>query len=199
VRLFRLLAIIVVIALFYGATPLIGRWVTTANASSMSATSRPEAVNGPAADNDNLSSECDTGNPRKDKRCHYDSPNFDDNDNSVDTGGGVDTTQPPFGRILVSNADPNEGDTIGFNVIASGYQLTEISWWVSGYPSDDNDNDSGFLDGETHTAGCDGNNSCNQYNEITPHNRGTFTIHGKARDSQGRESDEFVTEVRVHG
>lgn len=199
-RLFRLVAILAVITLFYGATPLLGRWVTTASASSMSATSRSEALNSPAADNDNTPSECHSDDPRKQKRCHYDSPNGDNDNNGGQTGGGGDSTQPPFGNILVSNADPNVGNTVGFNVIASGYQLSEISWWISNYRSDDNDNDGGgFLDGNTHSVGCGGNNSCTQYNEVTPHHRGTFTIHGKARDQQGRESPEFAVEVRVHG
>ena len=197
VRLIRLVAILAVITLFYGATPLLGRWVTTASASS-SATSRSEAVNSPAADNDNVPSECGSGDPRKQKRCHYDSPNVD-NDNNGPANGGGDSTQPPSVNIPVSNADPNVGNTVGFNVVASGYQLSEVSWWISDYRSDDNDNDGGFLDGQPHSVGCGGNNSCSQYNEVTPHHRGTFTIHGKARDQQGRESPEFVTEVRVHG
>jgi len=194
-----LLAIITVIGLFYGASPFIGRLVTTANASTTQLTSRPEAVNAPANANDNKSRDCNSGDPRKDKRCHFNQPNnAGDNDNTSGDSGG-DATQPPFGSILVSNGDPRVGDVVGFNVIASGYQLDEISWWISGYRSDDNDNDSGFLDGATHSAGCGGNGSCTQYNEITPHHTGTFTIRGKARDRQGRESAEFATEVRVHG
>jgi len=44
---------------------------------------------------------------------------------------------------------------------------------------------------------CDGNDDCTQSTDLTPHHEGTFTIHAKARDRSGRETDEVVAEVRV--
>jgi len=198
VRALRLLAIIMVIGLFYGASPLVGQWVTTASASTGSAASRPEMANAPANDNENDDEDCNTGNPRKDKKCNYNRPNnTDDNDNTVNDGMG---TQPPVVGISVSNADPREGDTISFAVNASGYQLDQVWWWVSNFPNgSDNDNENGqFMNGDSHYTGCDGNNTCTQYGTLRPGDPGTFTLHAKVRDRQGRESGEIVTEIRVH-
>jgi len=193
-RSFRLLAIITVIGLFYGASPMIGRLATTANASAVPVTSRPEAVNGPANDNSDMSDECNSGDPRKEKRCHFDEANADNsNDNNGDTGGG---NQPPVGGISVSNTNPGDGDTISFTVNAAGNQIDQVWWWVTGFQND-NDNDSS-LNGETHTMGCGGNNTCSQTANLTTGDPGVFTIHARARDREGRESAEFLVDVNVH-
>jgi hypothetical protein len=98
--------------------------------------------------------------------------------------------------------DPNRGNTISFTVIASGTELDQIWWWVTNYNNRDNGNDNGdgtsLNNGEAHYSGCDGNNYCQQRVEINAGNPGTFTIHAKSRDRQGRESYENAVEIRVH-
>ena len=190
-RSLRLLAFIILVSLF-AASPLIGRWVTTASASTGPMTARPEAVSAPANDNEGQEELCDSGNPRKQKKCNFNAPNAD-NDNNHDGVGN----QPPAVGISVSNSDPNDGDTISFTVNASGHQIDQVWWWIPDYVSnDDNDNDS--FSTEAHTVNCDGNDSCSPSSNLTTAFEDTFTIHAKARDRQGRESSEVVTEVRVH-
>ena len=190
-RSLRLLAFIAMISLF-AASPLIGRWVTTANASSSPMAARPEAVFAPAADNEDEDSLCDSGNPRKQKKCNFNAPNAD-NDNNGDGVGD----QPPAVGVSVSNSDPNDGDTISFTVNSWGHELDQIWWWVPDYANND-DNDNGSFSTEAHAANCDGNDTCAASSDLTTSFADTFTIHAKARDRQGRESNEFVTEVRVH-
>jgi hypothetical protein len=192
---FRALVIIVVIALFYGATPLVGRWVTTASASTTPLTSRPEALNGPAAqDNDNLAEECSSSNPRKQKKCNYDGGTPYQNDNG-DNGGG---TPAPVGGISVSNANPGDGETVSFTVNVSGNDLNQVWWWVTGYSADDNDNDSSLTDGSTHFADCNGQSTCSQTATIPTGAPGTLTIHAVANDHEGRQTGEMQANVYVH-
>jgi hypothetical protein len=199
VRSLRLLAIIMVIGLFYGASPLVGRLVTTASASSAPMTSRPAAVNAPAADNDNLSAECDSGNPRKDKKCHYDSANTgDDNDNSGADVGGT-SNQQPTGGLTVSSATPSNNQTISFTVNAAGDRLDQISWWVTGFNANDNDNDSSITNNETHSADCGGRSTCSYTNSIPTGDPGVLTVHAVARDRDGRQSPEMIANVYVQG
>jgi len=188
-----------VIGLFYGASPLIGRLVTTANASSAPMTSRPEAVNSPADDNDNVSSECHSGNPRKEKKCHYDEANNGNgNDNSgVDTGGGAN--QQPTGGITVSSATPGNNQTISFTVNAAGDRLDQISWWVTGFNANDNDNDSSIANNETHSHGCGGQSTCSLTDSIPTGEPGVLTIHAVAREHDGDQTPEMIANVYVQG
>jgi len=198
-----LLAIIMMVGA-YAASPLVGRLVSTANASPVPVTTRAETAMAPAnQDNDNQDEDCNTGNPRKDKKCNYNAPNAD-NDNA-DNDGVVNPPvpgNPPGGTIEVSNMDPRRGETIRFTVIASGTELDQIWWWVTTYTPRNNGNDNGdsgnLVNGEAHYGGCDGNNYCQQQVEINAGNPGTFTIHAKSRDRQGRESYENAVEIRVH-
>jgi hypothetical protein len=201
VRSLRLLAIILMVA-GYAASPLVGRWVSTANASTVP-TSRAETAMAPAnQDNDNQYEDCGTGNPRKDKKCNYNTPNADNDNGDRNDGSGPIPGNPPGGTIEVSNMDPNRGDTIKFTVIASGTQVDQIWWWVTNYSNRSNGNDNGddthLVNGEAHYSGCDGSNYCQQQVQINAGNPGTFTIHAKSRDRQGRESYENAVEVRVH-
>jgi hypothetical protein len=187
-----LLGFITLVGLF-AVSPVLGRWVQPANASSAPMTGGAETVNAPANDNDDEDENCDSGNPRKQKKCHFNEANAD-NDN--DDGDVAD--QPPTINVAVSDYDPDEGDTINFTVFASGNDLDQIWWWIPDYiNSDDNDNDDSFGT-DTHTTNCDGNDSCSTSTDLHADFPDTFTIHAKARDRQGRESGEFVTEVRVH-
>ena len=185
-RSLRLLAFSLV-----AATPHIGRSIMTANASTGPMTSGQGTVNAPANDNDD--DPCDSGNPRKQKKCHFDEADLvDDNDNADDL--------PPALAASVSNADPEEDDTITLTLHAWGSDITEVWWWV---PDDANDGDDNGNDNEAfvniaHVQSCDSADDCIRTSDLTPTHEGTFTIHAKARDSLGRESGELVTEVRVH-
>ena len=192
-RSLRLLAIILMVA-GYAASPLVGRWVSTANASTVS-TTRSETAMAPASENDNVYEDCGTGNPRKDKKCHFNTPNSDNDNGDRNDGAGPIPGNPPGGTIEVSNMDPNRGDNIRFTVIASGTELDQVWWWVTNY---NNGNNTYPVNGEVHYGGCGGNNYCQQQVQINAGNPGTFTIHAKSRDRQGRESYENAVEVRVH-
>ncbi|HZO25851.1 MAG TPA: hypothetical protein VFH48_07645 [Chloroflexota bacterium] len=188
-RSLRALAFIMLFALF-AATPHIGTWVATASASSGPMTSGQEAVNAPANDNDDQDELCNSGNPRKQKKCHYNQTNGDnDNDTSNDF--------PPAVSIGVSNADPNEDDTFTVTLHATGHEIDQVWWWVPDV-FDDNGNENDDFDGEARFFNCDGIDDCTHSSDLTPRNAGTYTIHAKARDRQGRESGEVATEVRVH-
>ena len=134
-RSLRMVVVIVLFALF-AAAPQIGRWVTTANASAAPATAGQVVVNAPA--NDNADEDCNSGNPRKEKKCHFNASNTD-NDNTGGNGGLSD--QPPGGAIALSTSDPNRGDTVFFAVTASGNRLDKVWWWIPDFPNDDNDNE----------------------------------------------------------
>jgi hypothetical protein len=200
VRSLRLLAILMMV-LGYAASPLVGQWVSTANASTAPTTPGADTAMAVANQNDNQYEDCGTGNPRKDKKCNYNMPN-NDNDNVDTPGSGPVPGNPPGGTIEVSTFDPNRGDDISFMVIASGTELEHIQWWVTNYNNrnSDNDNDSGtfLVNGQMYYVACDGNNYCQQRFEIDAGNPGTFTIHAKARDRQGREAYENAVEIRVH-
>jgi len=188
------LAIIALVA-SYAAAPVVGRWVTTANASTVSAASGPGAVYSPANDdNDNQYEDCGTGNPRKDKKCHYNTPNVD-NDNADNDGNGPISGDAPVTTLEISNADPQRGETLRYVAVARGSDLDQISWWVTDYSN----RDAPFLtNNEAHNAACDGSSYCQQYVEITAGNEGTFTFHAKSRDRHGRESNESAVQIRVH-
>ena len=64
--------------------------------------------------------------------------------------------------------------------------------------SDDNGNENEAFVDVARVFNCDGNDDCTQSSDLTPRHEGTFWIHTKARDRQGRETDEVVTEVWVH-
>jgi hypothetical protein len=191
VRSLRLLAVIAIFALF-AATPHIGKLVATANASTGPMTAGQEAVNAPA--NDNEDENCNSGNPRKQKKCHYNQADVNadnDNDNPGD--------QAPALAIGVSNADPKEDQTFTLTLHAWGNEIDQVWWWVPDpFDGDDNGNDNEDFFNQSQTFNCDGNDDCTRSTDLTPRHQGTFTIHAKARDRFGRETGEVVTEVRVH-
>jgi hypothetical protein len=188
VRSLRLLAFIVMFSLF-AATPQIGRSIATANASAGPISSGQETVNAPASDNDE--DLCTSDNPRKQKKCHFNETDAgDDNDNADDL--------PPSLTAAVSDPDPEEDDTISLTLHAWGSEISEVWWWVLDDIDDDNGNDNEEFVGVAHVQSCDGEDDCTRTSELTPRHEGTFTIHARARDRQGRESGELVTVVRVH-
>jgi hypothetical protein len=193
VRSLRMLAFIILFSIF-AATPQIGHWVTTASASPGPGAPGQEAVNQTDNDNDEDTEDCNSDNPRKQKKCHFNQPDvFDDNDNTADD-------QPLALSIGVSNADPNAGDTFSLTLHAIGDEVDQIWWWVPDVivnADNGNDNDDEDL-ATTHTLYCDGLNDCTRSTDVTARNSGTITIHAKARDRDGRESGEVATEVRVH-
>jgi hypothetical protein len=198
VRSFRLLAIILMVA-GYAAAPVVGQWVSTANASTVTSTSRAETAMAPAYQdngNDNQYEDCGTGNPRKDKKCHYNTPNTDiDNDNAYDDGDGPGPGGAPVTTLEVNTADPQRGQTLRIVAVAKGSDMDQIWWWVTDYST----RDAPFLTNNlAYYAGCDGTSYCQQYVEITAGNEGTFVFHAKSRDRQGRESNESAVQIRVH-
>ena len=190
-RMFRFVAILAVIA-GYAAMPHLGTLVTTANASAVSMSAAPESVNQPANDNDDS---CGRGNPRKQKRCHYNEPNVaHDNDNDVNPD------QAPVAGIAVSNADPGDGDRFTISVHGVGSEMDQLWWWApDARVGDDNsnDNDDSALT-VPHVLNCNGETDCWRSSDVSVNNPGTITIYAKARDRAGRESPEVATQVRVH-
>jgi hypothetical protein len=145
-------------------------------------------------DNDNQYEDCGTGNPRKDKKCNYNTPNVD-NDNTFNDNSGPGPDGAPVTKLEVNNADPQRGETLRFVLAGSGSNMDQIWWWVTDYSN----RDAPFLtNGESHYAGCDGSNYCQQQVEITAGNEGTFVFHARSRDRQGRESNESAVQIRVH-
>jgi hypothetical protein len=189
-----MLALFIVMLVLFAASSLVGRWVSTASASVGPVTARPEAAYAPASqnDNDDLEDLCSSDNPRKQKKCNYNTPNVDnDNDNSAD--------QAPSLGIAVSTADPRAGDSFSLTLHATGRDLDQVWWWVPDVVSDngnDNGDDSWLAD--SHAANCDGSDDCSRSWDLKASHTGTITIHAKARDREGRESSEVTTEVRVH-
>ena len=189
-RSLRLLAIIVMFSLF-AATPHIGKWVATASASTGPTAAGQEAVNAPANDNDDDG--CNSGNPRKQKKCHFNEANV-----AVDNDNDTPNDQPPALAISVSNADPEEDQTFTLTLHAWGNDIDQVWWWVPDESDDDNGNDNEDFVDAVRVFNCDGSDDCTQSTDLTPRREGTFTIHARARDRQGRETDEVVTEVHVH-
>ena len=188
-RAARLLAFIFAFALV-AATPHLGRSIATATASTGPLASGQETVNAPLNDNESQEELCNSGNPRKQKKCNFNrADGLDDNDNADDP--------PPFLTAAVSNADPEEDETIALTLHAWGTEITEVWWWVPD-ESDDNGNDNEEFVNVAHVQSCDSQDDCWRLSELTPRHEGVFRIHAKARDSRGRESGELVTEVRVH-
>lgn len=188
-RSLRVLAMVALFALF-AATPHIGRWVTTANASAVPISAGQGSAYAPANDNESQAELCNSGNPRKQKKCHYNATNGDnDNDGTANV--------PPVLGISVSNADPTEDETFTLTLHAWGGELDQIWWWASDVEHD-NGNDNEELVGVVHAFGCDGTNECVHTSDLTPRHPGTIMIHAKARDRRGLESGEIATEVRIH-
>ena len=187
-RSFRMLGFIALFALL-AATPQIGRWVSTASASAGATPSAREAARASANDNDE--DLCNSDNPRKQKKCHYNQPNVDnDNDGSGD--------RPPVLTISVSNADPKAGDAFTLTLHAWGREIDQVWWWVPNVFDDNgNDNDSDSFLADAHVLSCNGDDDCTVSSDLTTRHTGTVTIYAKARDRQGRESGEVAAEVRV--
>ncbi len=186
-RSLRLLAFVLIFSLV-AATPHIGRWVATASAQTGPTTVGLEAVNAPANDNDD--DPCNSGNPRKQKKCHFNQSNVaNDNDDPNDL--------PPSLTAEVNNADPEEDDTITLTLHAWGNAIDQVWWWVPDAFDADNGNDNEEFVNVAHVQSCDGADDCTRTSDLTPRHEGTFLIHAKARDRFGRESGELVTEVRV--
>ena len=186
-RSVRLLACMMIFALAV-ASPHIGAWVMTASASTGPSAAGQEAVNAPASDNESQEELCNSDNPRKQKKCHYNASDVvDDNDND---------NPPPLLTAEVNNADPEEDDTITLTLHAWGNEIDQVWWWVPD-ELDDNGNDNEEFFNVAQVFSCGGSDDCWQTSELTPRHEGTFRIHAKARDSMGRETGELVTEVRV--
>jgi hypothetical protein len=186
----RALVVVALIALF-AATPAISQWVTTASASAVPLSADQESAYAPANDNESQAELCNSGNPRKQKKCHYNAT-VGDNDND-----GVANGRPILG-ISVSNADPNEGETFTLTLHAWGDELDQVWWWVPDVAEDDNGNDNEAFVGVVHAFGCDGTSECVHTSDLTPQHPGTIMIHAKARNRQEIESGEIATEVRIH-
>jgi hypothetical protein len=189
-RSLRVLAMVALLALF-AATPDIGRWVTTASASAVPRSAGQESAYAPANDNESQAELCNSGNPRKQKKCHYNATTGDNDNNGM-------MYVPPVLGISVSNADPQEGETFTLTLHAWGGELDQVWWWASDVAADDNGNDNEEFVGVVHAFGCDGTSECVHTSELTPQHPGTIMIHAKARDRQGIESGEIATEVRIH-
>jgi hypothetical protein len=189
-RSLRMLVIVALFALF-AATPHIGRWVTTASASAAPISGGQESAYAPANDNEDEDDLCSSDNPRKQKKCHFNESNVD-NDNDGTSDG------PPAVAISVSNADPHEGQTFTLTVHAWGQEIDQVWWWIPDVVEDDNGNDNEEFSDVAHVIGCDGNDDCVRTSDLTPHHPSTITIYAKARDRQGRESGEVSTQVRIH-
>ena len=192
-RSLRLLAILMMV-LGYAASPLVGQWVSTASASTVPTTSRAESAMAPANrnGNDNQYEDCGTGNPRKDKKCNYNTPNAD-NDNFDDQTG---PDGAPVTKLEFSNADPNRGEILRFVAVASGEDLEQIYWWVTDFTN--RGDGTSLVNGQPYYSGCNGTSYCQQYVEISAGDPGTFVFHVRARDRQGRESNESAVQIRVH-
>lgn len=194
-RSLRLLAILAMV-LGYAASPLVGQWVSTANASAVSTTSRAETAMAPAADNGNDNGDpyedCGTGNPRKDKKCHYNMRNLDNDNIDVETG----PDGAPVMKLEFSNADPHRGEILRFVAVSTGEDLEQIYWWVTDFTN--RGDGTSLVNGQPYYAGCNGSGYCQQYVEISAGDPGTFVFHARSRDRQGRESNESAVQIRVH-
>jgi hypothetical protein len=126
-----------------------------------------------SGDNDNSSSSDDNDN----------SSRGDDNDN--------DGRHRPEVSLNVNPDRVSKGEHFTVRVSArDDHGITRITWWASG--TDQN----GLSDSHTHD--CNGSDKCEF--EWSEHSDGTgnFTIHARARDDKGHESDEASREVHVH-
>ena len=121
-RSLRLLAFILIFSLV-AATPHIGRWVATASAQTGPTTAGQRGGEHPRQRQRRRSTARNSGNPRKQKKCHF-------NQSSVDNDNDDPNDLPPSLTAEVNNADPEEDDTITLTLHAWGNEIDQVWWWV---------------------------------------------------------------------
>jgi hypothetical protein len=164
-------------------------WVTEHNAQLVAAGYPIPIPSQPIAPSDQVGAQASTSSSDNDN-----SSSSDDNDNSSRGDDNDNNDNDGRDRPEVSlNVNPDrvsKGEQFSVHVSArDDHGITRITWWATG--TDQN----GLRDSHTHD--CNGSDKCGF--EWSEHSDGTgnFTIHARARDDKGHESDEASREVHV--
>ena len=158
----------------------------------------PSDLRGPLADNinnDDRDELCNSGNPRKRKKCHYNGwdVNLNGNDNDVvvmsssTTIPGIAMTVDGLTVELIRTAEqPTINAPFVVSVKGSGAAIAQVSWWVEGpVPSGPFADDLAFTG--TATYDCSGAQPCAWSWPVVARYLGPYMLHAKVRDTNGRE------------
>ena len=155
-------------------------------------------VRGPAADNinnDDRDELCGSGNPRKQKKCHFNGWDVDTNSN--DNGVTVlasDTTAPSdtvtVDGLTVELTRTAEPPTINAPFVVSvkgeGAAIEKVWWWVEGPVQSGPFVDDLAFTG-TMTYDCAGSQPCSWSWPVVARYLGPYMLHARVRDTSGRE------------
>ena len=158
---------------------------------------RATDVRGPLADNinnDDPDELCGSGNPRKQKKCHFNGwDNLNGNDNAAvlmssdTTAPGIIVTVDGLSVELSRTAEP---PTINvpfvISVKGSGAAIERVSWWVEGpVPSGPFPDDLAFTGMATYE--CASAQPCAWSWPVVARYLGPYMLHARVRDTAGRE------------
>jgi hypothetical protein len=120
--------------------------------------------------------------------------NNNDNGNNNNGNSNDNADHRPSVSLFISKDEVNRNESFEIRVSAErehAARLSRIWWWAT------NTDDSQLRD--THTHECDDSDSCRHEWQESTHDGGrTIRIHARARDRDGRDSDEVTTDIRVH-
>ncbi len=152
-------------------------------------------AHGPAQINNNDPEElCNSGNPRKQKKCRYngwDNGNWpDDNDNDdaeVLTSTSVASTANGLTvELWRSNDSPDPNTPLTLSVKGDGASIARVSWWSTGPTADNPTGDDMAHFGEQ-GYDCSGVQPCASTWTVTPRHNGYYCVYARVRDITGQE------------
>ena len=155
-------------------------------------------VRGPAADNINNKDRdelCGSGNPRKQKKCHFNGWDLNTNGNDNDNGVVASSTNAPGDVVTVdgltvelsrSTDPPAINAPFAVSVKGSGAPIERVWWWAEGpvYQGP-------FVDDLAFTGtasfDCGGSDPCAWSWPVVTRYLGPYMLHARVRDRTGRE------------
>jgi hypothetical protein len=171
-------------------------------AASTDAASQPDAaaiaVQGPAADNsrDDPDDLCGSSNPRKQKKCHYNGWDLNQNGNDNDAGDQVATDPTATGAAVTqdglsislfrSTESPVINVPMVIAITGDGASIERVWWWAEGpvYTGPFVD-DLAFVGQQSHE--CAGAQPCAWSWPVQTRYLGAYMLHARIRDTTGRE------------
>lgn len=138
-------------------------------------------VYAPAAANDN--DPCLSGDPRKQKKCHYNTPNFPQQSGAPGQNGSLTV------EIHPNNDHPVAGSP--FQIVVSAYNapISSLEWWTDGNASPSPLDDA--LGWGVNVLNCGGATSCSQTWTALPRNLGWYIVRARAVDTSGNVAQSF--------
>jgi len=165
-------------------------WLPTELANATGVSARPESVTrGPAADDDDHSI-CYNGNPRKQKKCHYNGWDLDGVAPPVPTDASATGASISDGGLTIdlwrSTNQPSTNMPFLLALAGNGMPVERIWWWADGPDASAPPNDDLARIGVV-SYDCGGATSCAQTWTLVPRNVGRYTVHARVHDTSGRE------------